>query len=829
MLWTKAALKARLQIPGYPNAQWRPVQGGLQAKIQLEPLQDELRVIVSGPAGRFEWSCKVQAPPESEFLEQAKALKSKGDLVAARAELMKIAADAPPYVRLNAEVEFARLAARQNGGAKVAEHRRQAIEIAKTHGILSAVRDQYLALAHNRLFGQRDVAGARTAFEAAEAVRGAPAGQALLAFTRAFMAQQVHDIRGALDALEDTRVWAQRLGQPQMLNATVMTHAIALAQIGRLQEAWSAINELHGSSSKSEAPCARALRLQNRGWIALLATEAGQPLEGADADADFAGAIEDLEGTCADPRELPRLWISRALHAVLREDLPAAENALKSADVNTTGASTDFTRLWALDVRGRIALTKGDAPQADLHYRALQDLGERAVSPDAVWRAHVGRAHAAKQAGNLEGSLEFYVLAEDKLEHLMQAAALTQGRDELLTARHTALQGHVGLLLDMGRTSDAAKVLRTGRKRMFRALHRSNQQSRIAGPALAQWQAKIVEYGHLRSNLETRAAESWADTTPQAQAKRKEIGRQLGKVLDEAMQLLALAPAKEVAVSVPDSVLTLTYADWNEGWVAFAERAGEIHVHRATSPATLSSGLLRPFLPQIAGASAIRVLSSGRFEGVDFHALEFEGAPLSTQRVVTYGVDVAGPVSRQSGPPVLIVDPQGNLPGARDEAVAVQALLSNPQILKGFDATGPAVRSAFEGSRLVHYAGHGQYGGRGGWDSALPLADGMALTIGDILALAAVPPHVVLSGCETGRSQGRSGAGLGLAQAFVIAGAQVVIAATRPVEDHTARQLATYLYANSKGDLVEDLHRAQRQLRQDSPSEDWAAFRAFVP
>ena len=70
----------------------------------------------------------------------------------------------------------------------------------------------------------------------------------------------------------------------------------------------------------------------------------------------------------------------------------------------------------------------------------------------------------------------------------------------------------------------------------------------------------------------------------------------------------------------------------------------------------------------------------------------------------------------------------------------------------GAEASPAAVRRAIEQAALLHYAGHGDFAGETGWESALRLADDGQLTLPDILALDRVPSTVVLSGCETGRS-----------------------------------------------------------------------------
>jgi CHAT domain-containing protein len=213
---------------------------------------------------------------------------------------------------------------------------------------------------------------------------------------------------------------------------------------------------------------------------------------------------------------------------------------------------------------------------------------------------------------------------------------------------------------------------------------------------------------------------------------------------------------------------------------------------------------------------------------------------------VVYGVDLPG---RGRGPDAIppvpralvVADPGGNLQAAREEAGAVvQALGSGGgwrvDRLEGGAATHRAVREALAAPDLglAHYAGHGSFGGRDGVESGLPLADHERLSIADVLALPRAPKRLILSGCETARTAADARAeGLGLAQAFIVAGAEVVVAATRRTDDRLAQRIMRAFYA-AWGDrraatAPEALRRAMLAVQQESPGEDWAGFRVLVP
>ena len=105
------------------------------------------------------------------------------------------------------------------------------------------------------------------------------------------------------------------------------------------------------------------------------------------------------------------------------------------------------------------------------------------------------------------------------------------------------------------------------------------------------------------------------------------------------------------------------------------------------------------------------------------------------------------------------------------------------------------LEAALPMSRVFHYGGHGRYVDAHSFESALPLAGGTSLEVGDVLSLGAVPPFVFLFGCETARAQDLGGVqGLSLAHAFVAAGAEQVVAAVRNVDDATTSALVEHFY-----------------------------------
>ena len=249
----------------------------------------------------------------------------------------------------------------------------------------------------------------------------------------------------------------------------------------------------------------------------------------------------------------------------------------------------------------------------------------------------------------------------------------------------------------------------------------------------------------------------------------------------------------------------------------------------------LSDALLEPFRADIAAARVIRVLAYGALRGVDVHALPWDGEPLLAARPVVYGLDVASrpPAREPTGGAWAFVDPTRDLPRAREDGDALRARSAHAHVVSREAATRAALGPALTRAGWLHFAGHAEVKGRGGWQSGLVLSDGL-MSVGDILRAPRVPPTVVLSACRAAEEpEGSRLPTIGLAQAFVLAGAERVVAATRPVSDETAAALARALYRRAgpgaAAELAESLRAALLEMRAANPGSDWATYRLLAP
>jgi hypothetical protein len=171
-------------------------------------------------------------------------------------------------------------------------------------------------------------------------------------------------------------------------------------------------------------------------------------------------------------------------------------------------------------------------------------------------------------------------------------------------------------------------------------------------------------------------------------------------------------------------------------------------------------------------------------------------------------------------------------------------------LLRGWtvDAPPPAeadrarIREGLARASFFYYAGHAHHdvgaaewgllppyaGGTDAWPAQLTLRPPARLEIQDILMLEHVPRHVALIGCETG-VPAHMGGGMSLALAFLVAGAEEVVAT--PVETADEVALATGLRLlqgiSAEGvSLAGGLQRAQAHMLRSG--EEVGRYRVWV-
>ena len=846
---------------GGPLSVERPtrIQGGFRYRLVVPSSATELRIVTQD--GRRRWRLQVGRPVRVTAIDEAHAASRAGNHAEAKAKLAGVLEDPRPEVQARAQSALGRIERRAGDAVSSIERLRRSSLRHQALGRLSDAVEDAQVVAYTLTHLHRRFAPARAALDAVSIPHGGyPRGAVTLAYYRATVAEQAGDLRTALRWLDTAERRAERVDDRVYLGASRVVRANILRQLGRKSDAIETLEQIAATVEKGADPCERADRLCGIGWAELLP---GAPTR--EPAPRFEQALEIYRGPCRDPEKQANVLLNLALVDLSHHRTTAAAGRLEEAR-RALPKPAGWLKSWWTDIEARVALARGEVATARRAYGQLADEARRTHDPHGLWRSMVGQAEVSESAKQPEAALLAYAAAEAQLAHVLRLVPLGAGRDTFLGARPRGTKGHIDLLLRLGRLQSALEVARRSRTRLLHAVQRVYHVARLGPKVRAEWEHNVAVYRRERAALDEEMAEDWkrsADERIAAEAIRAQRVVRLKAALDTAYSVLP--PLRDALPAPRAGELLLMFHPVREGWVGFAAGERGVVAHRLTSVPTgmgdapqlvrFADALRVAFGAEIDRARTLRVLPYGPLRSVDFHALPWGGAPLVAALPVRYGLDLPGADTRTEPwqRALIVADPRLDLAYAREhERSAVERALAERGVdqvrtVVGNEATRQAVIAGLgpsgssdggqptpRGLDLLHFTGHGEFGGRGGLDSALALAGGGRITVGDILALPRAPKTVVLTACEAARAALDAPAeGLGVAQAFVVAGAQAVVAPTRWVEAKMASEMSMALYRALEdpppGDLAGALRRAQLELRQSRPGGDWAAFRVIEP
>jgi CHAT domain-containing protein/tetratricopeptide (TPR) repeat protein len=175
------------------------------------------------------------------------------------------------------------------------------------------------------------------------------------------------------------------------------------------------------------------------------------------------------------------------------------------------------------------------------------------------------------------------------------------------------------------------------------------------------------------------------------------------------------------------------------------------------------------------------------------------------------------------GGALVIGDPDGSLPYARQEALEIGEVLHSlmeREVLVGGAATKDKFFRLAPTSQIIHIASHAIFTQEAPDFASIKLAGDKSsrerdLEVADIMQLQLVSAMVVLSGCDTGRgSADASNEMVGLVRSFLCAGASAVVATHWPIRDVSASEFMRTFYRYLIAD-EEDPAEALRHARAD--------------
>jgi hypothetical protein len=855
-LWVKTEPGATVEIQAGDQAlagEVEELRGGRLYRLSIPPHASAVTVSARSPDGTrsASWSLVMteMAVPawEAEIDQLQSSDRGREEALKRLRQLLRTAArkEQGPILWSLANIAFT-----YSGSGEAERYLKQGIAVDRAENCLSCEVEKATLLA--RLYLEQGRFGdARQTLESLKLPPEAPAeSRYRMGYYRGILALRTGDYRLALEQLREAAGLAEKVRMSAFRWKIEQVLASLLQDLGRSQEASALFARLQ-SDPHPETPCDMGDLLTNRSWAWLLAREGEEKAEDPIPLLKEAQAVYDGTPACTVQQRF-NARLNLAFAYLQADRWREARQVLEAARPLNAQASLRQL-LWWFDLEGRTAIAEGQPASALRLYEELQSRAERALSLEGRFRAALGRARAHLALGRRSAALVALAEADRRIDEEAWQVPAHEGRDTLVAQREAATRLYLSLLLEEGDRQGAFNLARRARTRLLRQFTVRDRLAQLKPEEQERWDRALASYQKLRDETDRDAAEEWLLPGNQRKLAREDLVSQLAKAradLDRAVADLGILGENAESRLLPPKLgeVMLVYHRLPEGWVGFASDERGIAVNRfelpdgTLDPESQASLLLKPFHSILERAKRVRVLPYGRLRSIDFHILPFGGEPLMARRLVVYGLDL--PVRPAPAPPggrvaLLVSDPWGDLPAARREAKEVAAAVRawgpdwTLKLLDGTAAKAEAVRAELPRAAFFHYAGHGTFAGFAGWDSVLELADGTRLTLGDLQALRQAPTWVVLSSCDAGRSSEQApGEGIGLAHAFLLAGSQAVVAATRDVPDRTARDLVSELYRgwHPGVDLPRQFQRAQWAcLQRHEAGADCESFRLLEP
>ena len=239
-----------------------------------------------------------------------------------------------------------------------------------------------------------------------------------------------------------------------------------------------------------------------------------------------------------------------------------------------------------------------------------------------------------------------------------------------------------------------------------------------------------------------------------------------------------------------------------QAWREAARRAGQ--------------RLFAPLLASVQGSDRLLISPNGPLHGIPFAALEVDGKPLVARWSFSLLPAAESLLERREGgganamATLILGDPlsgkgEDALPGSAEEARRVAGLVgASARLFMGKAATETVFREEAPRRDRIHLAAHGRTNPLSPAHSYIQLAPGDGqdgrLEAVEIASMSLPASLVVLSGCETGiegglsRGRAEGDERIGLARAFLAAGARSVVASLWKIDDREAQSYIPELY-----------------------------------
>ena len=723
---------------------------------------------------------------------------------------------------------------------------RAAIQSARAHAQHYTAIKSAAALAFSLRQHQRNTEAAEQALADVTDLAGAHgASRFLLLYHRGMVAFTAENARDQLQYFDRAATTARRTRQTSRELRADLLLALTQQSLGQRAEAGRRMATWKERLPETLSICDRGGFWSNLGWNTLLELEAKDTSDDPIPALEQSLAIFDQHCTVT---EKVNARINLGLAHWHQNNLDSAQRYLTEAQSLTQTPAIQLA-YWGMDLEARILASRGHLDDALERFEMLAQRADDAQQPATAWRARVRQAWALRLAERFEEAIDTHRAAEFALDNQVLRIPLQAGRESLLAARRFAMREHLALLHKSARFDEALALMRRERSRVIEQMHVAARIGELDASGRAQWERYRERYEALRAASARDQAASWqlsATQLAELEKRNAQRRRELQQLLDEGVAAFARVHDENHEYAASPSRPVIGIWQTLDGWSVVLDQGAGVRGYSPDCPVSThddgveqtAACLLRVVAPELTSAKSAALLVDEALLNVDWHGLPIDDEQWVDRLALRY---VSGlPSTTRSvptpGAALVVGDPSGNLRAARSEARSVETRLGaagdwQQEALLGERADRGAVRARLADAALFHYAGHAVFGDDSGWDSALLLANGTRMGIGDILTLPSTPQLVVLSGCETARRAGVTTPAIGLAHAFLARGSSAVVATTRSVDDRSASAVITAFYDHWLGgqSVAHALRLAQMQTRSAHPDYDWSAFRIIEP
>lgn len=732
--------------------------------------------------------------------------------------------------RLWGSGEYARALRRSGQTAEAADAWRAAADVAERLGWTGEVaRCLRNAAFHEYLLGRFD--RARAMLTRVEGLgEGSTASRRLTAYYQALVEYGLSRFQAATRRLEALARDAWSAGDDTLSSFVAETLALAYIDQGRLEEARALLFDPRLEAIiAARRPAERAAYLNNRGWLLLHSHQRGAAEAGAldEARAAFEGALAVLgESTTSGWARVNLTW-SLLLAGELDRAAAAAPMSSTATDIES-----------ALVV-GELHLRRGELTAAHEAFTTALRLAESSsgrLPTDTTWRAHYGLGRVAAARGDTPAALTAWRAALTALDAVADQTGVWHARSRFYADRRPLIEDTARLLIASGDIDGAFAVLDHAHGRALRSLEARTRLDRLPAEVRAEWERHQSAFATARAAFDAgHDGGDLLDAAGKARwtAEREALEAEMIAAFEAADALLAReAPRRApdavdvdaLRAALPARTALVSYALVGDAVHAFwLDAAGITH---AIAP---RDALLAPFGDRLAALDHLYVVPGEVREARELATVVIDGAPLGTRLSLSdlpYAALLTRRAPRVDGPLLVIADPRIDLPHALTEGRALAAATPGARLLAHDDADRAAVRAAMAAAGAMHYAGHGVARAATPWQAHLALADDTRLTVADILTGAVPPGTVVLSGCRTGVQNALSASeAIGLADAFVAAGAGAVLATRETVPDEAAARFVARFHAEGGLDRPGLALRTTAAAFARAGDPIWTAFR----